>query len=106
MCRLRVRRLPELDAIALRIGDPAELPVVALLELLVDVAAVLAQLAQHRVEIADAEVKVVLRRKAIVLVVTINQNLKEKAAEEIRVQIIVEQVVEGVEEDKMPSSLM
>ena len=57
-------------------------------------------------EIADEVVKVVSRRKAIVLAVTINQNLKEKAAEEIRVQIIVEQAVEGVEEDKMPASLM
>jgi len=50
-------RLPELDAMALRIGDPSEAPVLVLMPLVRDLYALGTQLREERVEIIEAVVK-------------------------------------------------
>jgi len=49
-------RLPELEAVSLRIGGPAEAAEFLLRDLLVDLDTGVAQLSEHRIEVVDAEV--------------------------------------------------
>src|SRR5262249_32869779 len=55
--RLRLRwRLPQLDAVAFRVHDPAEAAVLALVDLCVDSCAGRPQRGEQRVQVVDAEV--------------------------------------------------